>query len=181
MMYIYLTQSNLRICKLVLEFNYDAPSPYLKHPLGRIPHHIVYHYDSQKLVLASSTPVPFVLANAKYAAAINAGVIDPADESAKPVPETLPEGEYFPEMRDFSVELVSPVTLETVDLYASSFYSGSSCKSMRLCLGSSVLPWIPSNRLLGQSCLLLLVQGFSGVKTWLHGDEFVFFNLDSLV
>jgi hypothetical protein len=84
--------------------------------LGRTPHKISYHYESKKHVIATSKSIPFHLSQSKYLSAISAGVIDPDDEESKPQDDELESGKFYPQVGDYSIELVSSATLETVDM-----------------------------------------------------------------
>jgi hypothetical protein len=43
-------------------------------------------------------------------------VIDPEDEESKPVDDELESGKFYPDVGEYSLELVSSATLETVDM-----------------------------------------------------------------
>ncbi|KAJ3220748.1 Cleavage and polyadenylation specificity factor subunit 1 [Clydaea vesicula] len=132
--FMYLNkQGNLRICNLLQQFSYHLEAPFVKVNLGRTPLKISYHYESFKHVLATSTPVDFNLEKAKYAAALSAGVIDVNDEDAKPKPNDNDSGKYYPEIGSYALELVSPVTWETVDIHKMEEYE------MILCVESVLL------------------------------------------
>ncbi|KAJ3264692.1 Cleavage and polyadenylation specificity factor subunit 1, partial [Borealophlyctis nickersoniae] len=124
--FVYINhQGQLRICNLLPHFLYDSDWPYCKVPLRRTPQHLTYHEASETYVMSTSTPAPFVLSRARYTAALAAGVIEDGDE----LPETeemkrnswvkdsdREEGMYWPQFSSYALELVSPVTWETVDI-----------------------------------------------------------------
>ncbi|KAJ3211452.1 Cleavage and polyadenylation specificity factor subunit 1 [Entophlyctis luteolus] len=116
--FVYLNEMGLlRLCELPWQFNYDLEWPMCKIPLRRIPHKITYHFESQTYVLAASTPYPYNLSKAQQAAALAAGVLQQGEE-LEIVGERAKEdrtGLYYPSIGAFSLELISPVTWETVD------------------------------------------------------------------
>ncbi|KAJ3193589.1 Cleavage and polyadenylation specificity factor subunit 1 [Irineochytrium annulatum] len=118
--FVYVNEKGeLRLCQLFTQFNYDSHWPFCKVPLKRTPHHITYHYGSDTYVLAASTPVPFLLSKAQHAAALSAGVIEEG-ETLDTVRESSKEdrsGLYYPMTGATDLELVSPVTWETVDRF----------------------------------------------------------------
>ncbi|KNC97783.1 cleavage/polyadenylation factor CFT1 [Spizellomyces punctatus DAOM BR117] len=124
--FLYVTrQGSMRICQLPAHFTYDADWPYCKVPLRRTPQKLTYHHTSQTYVMATSVPVPFVLSKAQHAAAVAAGVIEAGDELPESEhtkrnfgvkDEDRDAGMYWPQVSSYSMELVSPVTWETVDV-----------------------------------------------------------------
>ncbi|KAJ3339361.1 Cleavage and polyadenylation specificity factor subunit 1 [Gonapodya sp. JEL0774] len=127
--FVYVNSNgNLRIARLPSAHNLDADWPIRKIPLKRTPHHVMAHATSQTFVLATSTTVPFILSRAQYAAAVLAGVIEEGEQVNGQVPtadplkpdtgmEGRPPGAFLPEDRQFQLELISPLTWETVDRY----------------------------------------------------------------
>ncbi|KAJ3417096.1 Cleavage and polyadenylation specificity factor subunit 1 [Chytridiales sp. JEL 0842] len=116
--FVYVTKEGmLRLCQLLWQFNYDGDWAYCKVPLKRTPHKITYHHHSETYTMAASVPTPFILSKAQHAAAVAAGVLD-AD--SKPEITEKPEERvnlYYPQVGSYSLELISPVTWETVDRY----------------------------------------------------------------
>ncbi|KAI8928665.1 CPSF A subunit region-domain-containing protein [Entophlyctis helioformis] len=116
-------KGSLRICQLPAQFNFDHDWPVCKVPLGRTVHKIAYHHASQTYAMATSTPEPFNVPRAQYASAVAAAVID----QGEPLPDAerrvtairelseLGPGMYEPLIDRYQIELVSPVTWETVD------------------------------------------------------------------
>jgi cleavage and polyadenylation specificity factor subunit 1 len=121
--FVYTTSSgHLRLCQLPSQFNLDHDWPVCKVPLGKTPTAVTYHYSSQTYILSTSLPKPFVFSKVQYDSTVAAGVIQEGDE----LPEQegrhygikdsqRDEGMYWPETQSYKVELVSPVTWETVD------------------------------------------------------------------
>ncbi|KAI9088335.1 CPSF A subunit region-domain-containing protein [Phlyctochytrium arcticum] len=118
--FMYVTaEGRMRVGHLPAHFNFDAPWPICKVPIQRTPQKITYHHSTQTYIVASSTPVPFKLSKAQHAAAIAAGVLEAGD----PLPETeatkkqdeRDKGMYWPQISAYSLEIISPVTWETVD------------------------------------------------------------------
>ncbi|KAJ3215584.1 Cleavage and polyadenylation specificity factor subunit 1 [Dinochytrium kinnereticum] len=118
--FVYVTETGLlRLCQLPWQFNYDTDWPFCKVNLRRTPQKVTYHYDSETYVIAASTPTPFRMSKAQHAAAMAAGVIEEG-ETLDIVRESSKEdrsGMYYPSIGSFNIELVSPVTWETVDRY----------------------------------------------------------------
>ncbi|KAL2918252.1 mRNA cleavage and polyadenylation factor subunit [Polyrhizophydium stewartii] len=113
----------LRLCQLPPHFNYDFPWPVCKVPLGRTVHRVAFHHSSSSLVMATSVPERFDVVHAQHASAVAAAVIDAKD----PLPESerrvtgmrelaeLKPGMYEAMVARYRVEIVSPVTWETID------------------------------------------------------------------
>ena len=118
------THGSLRICQLPEQFNFDNDWPCCKVPLHRSAHKLTCHYSSETYVMATSKMLPFSFAKAQYAAAVAFGVIEEGQalpDSEKKITgiRDLTEfetGMYFPLVEKFQLELVSPVTWETVDI-----------------------------------------------------------------
>ncbi|KAJ3053431.1 Cleavage and polyadenylation specificity factor subunit 1 [Rhizophlyctis rosea] len=123
--FVYVNSKNLlRLCTLPPHFVYDAHWPYCKVPMRRAPQCLTYHETTKTYVVATSTNAPFKLSRAKYTAAVSAGVIEdgeemPESEDAKRnagvKDEDRDPGMYWPQISAYAMELVSPVTWETVD------------------------------------------------------------------
>ena len=104
------------------QFNYDYDWAICKVPLGRSAQKVVYHVNSQKHILLTSNDKPFSLEVARYAAAIAAGVIINGDDL--PDGEKRPNidfneclnGKYFAKIQSYQMQLISPVTWESVDM-----------------------------------------------------------------
>ncbi|KXS16802.1 hypothetical protein M427DRAFT_55141 [Gonapodya prolifera JEL478] len=122
------SKGSLRISRLPLSQNLDADWPVRKISLKRTPHYVIPHASSETFVLATSTKVPFILNRAQYAAAVLAGVIEDGEQVNGQVPtadpltpdtgmESRPPGAFLPEERKYQLELVSPITWETVDRF----------------------------------------------------------------
>lgn len=118
-------KGSFRIAQLPAQFNYDFDWACCKIVLHRCTQKLAYHNVSQTHVLATSHDTPFSLDRARYAAAVAAGVIDDGDEM--PESETKPDtlqgserlpGMYEPNFQQFQLELVSPLTWETVDVFS---------------------------------------------------------------
>ncbi|KAJ3329950.1 Cleavage and polyadenylation specificity factor subunit 1 [Blyttiomyces sp. JEL0837] len=119
----------LRLCQVPWQFNYDTSWPVCRVPLRRTPNRITYHYDSQTYVMAASTSIAFFLPKAQQASALAAGVIEEGEE-LEIVKEKAKEdrtGMYFPTVGSYNLELVSPVTWETVDRFAFEEYEHVLC------------------------------------------------------
>ncbi|KAI8896608.1 CPSF A subunit region-domain-containing protein, partial [Globomyces pollinis-pini] len=124
--FCYMNQKGLfRLCQLPLQFNYDYDWGICVVPLGRAARKLSYHMDSETYVMATSRACPFEIEKARYMAAVSAGVIDDGDElpdSEKKVsgiaetPAEREPGQYIPSIDLFQLELVSPITWETVDI-----------------------------------------------------------------
>ncbi|KAJ3110285.1 Cleavage and polyadenylation specificity factor subunit 1 [Phlyctochytrium bullatum] len=118
--FVYVNDKGLlRLCQLPWQFDYDADWPTCRVPLKRTPQKIAYHYESETYVIAASTPVPFRMSKAQHAAAMAAGVIEEG-ETLDIVRDSSKEdrtGMYYPSISFYNLELVSPVTWETVDRY----------------------------------------------------------------
>ncbi|KAJ3100898.1 Cleavage and polyadenylation specificity factor subunit 1 [Phlyctochytrium planicorne] len=123
--FIYLNSYGLlRLCQLPWQFNYDMDWPFCKVNLKRTPQKVTYHYESETYVIAASTPSPFRLSKAQHAAALAAGVIEEG-ETLDIVRDSSKEdrtGLYYPSIPAFNIELVSPITWETVDRFAFNEY-----------------------------------------------------------
>jgi cleavage and polyadenylation specificity factor subunit 1 len=84
--FAYINQKGLfRLAHLPLQFTYDHQLPICKVPLERSAQKIAYHLSSQTYVMASSNRAVFQIDQARYMAAVAAGVIEEGDE--------LPESE----------------------------------------------------------------------------------------
>jgi cleavage and polyadenylation specificity factor subunit 1 len=84
--FAYINDKGLfRLAQLPLHFTYDHQLPICKVPLGRAAQKIAYHITSQTYILASSSRAVFQIDQARYMAAVAAGVIEEGDE--------LPESE----------------------------------------------------------------------------------------
>ncbi|KAJ3031697.1 UNVERIFIED_CONTAM: Cleavage and polyadenylation specificity factor subunit 1 [Siphonaria sp. JEL0065] len=118
--FVYVNDKGLlRLCQLPWQFNYDLEWPMCKVSLRRAPHKITYHFDSETYIMAASTPFPYNLSKAQQAAALAAGVLDQGEE-LEIVSEKAKEdrtGLYFASTGAYSLELISPVTWETVDRF----------------------------------------------------------------
>ncbi|KAJ3080544.1 Cleavage and polyadenylation specificity factor subunit 1 [Rhizoclosmatium hyalinum] len=118
--FVYVNEKGLlRLCQLPWQFNYDLEWPMCKVSLRRVPHKITYHFESDTYIMAASTPYPFNLSKAQQAAALAAGVLDQGEE-LEIVGEKAKEdrtGLYYPSTGTYSLELISPVTWETVDRF----------------------------------------------------------------
>ena len=121
--FVYVSdQGHLRLCQLPAQFNYDTEWPFCKIPLGRTPEKIANHYSSQTYIMGTSTPNEFIFSKAQYASAIASGVIDEGEELQDNEmrfygfrDENRIQGMYWPVSPEYKLELVSPVTWETVD------------------------------------------------------------------
>ncbi|CAG8638902.1 15184_t:CDS:10, partial [Funneliformis caledonium] len=92
----------LRLSELPSDFRYDMEWPIKKIPLNRTGYGIEYHAEMQVYALATSIPVEFIL----------------RDENGDPINDVEQErDQLLPETQKFSLELISPVTWETVDSY----------------------------------------------------------------
>lgn len=155
-----------RICQLPPQFSYDRDWPVCKVPLGRSAQKISYHPVSQTYVLATSTPAVFEIDKARYMAAVGAGVIQEGEElpdaekkvsGIMDVIEVREPGMYLPDISAYQLELISPVTWETVDMYLldeliiESKWLNSS-KFFQLKLWS----WLPKRTQVEGNCLLPL-------------------------
>ncbi|KAJ3087269.1 Cleavage and polyadenylation specificity factor subunit 1 [Quaeritorhiza haematococci] len=96
-------QGSLRICRLLPQFMYDAEWPFCRVRLRRIPQKITYHHSSETYVVATSVPVPFVLARAQHAAAVAAGVIEEGDESAANLPTGYEDRRMYISVQSFII------------------------------------------------------------------------------
>lgn len=163
----------LRISTLKPQFSYDTECPYLKIPLGRTPHKITCHYETGQLVMATSTPIPFHLAFAKYAAGLSAGVLDDDDEDKKPRPDAIPNGRYLPVIGDYSLELVSPVTWETIDIFKLGEYE------MVLCVETVTLETKHTES--GNKLYVVVGTGMFRGEDLTSRGRVLFTNLDSIV
>ncbi|KAI9344303.1 CPSF A subunit region-domain-containing protein [Obelidium mucronatum] len=118
--FVYVNEKGLlRLCQLPWQFNYDLEWPMCKVSLRRAPHKITYHFESETYIMAASTPFPFNLSKAQQAAALAAGVLDQGEE-LEIVSEKAKEdrtGLYFASTGAYSLELISPITWETVDRF----------------------------------------------------------------
>jgi cleavage and polyadenylation specificity factor subunit 1 len=121
--FIYVSdKGHLRLCQLPAQFNYDAEWPFCKIPLGRTPEKVANHYSSHTYVIATSTSSEFIFSKAQYASAVASGVIDEGEELLDSEmrfygfrDEHRTKGMYWPVSPLYKLELVSPVTWETVD------------------------------------------------------------------
>ncbi|TPX33999.1 2-dehydropantoate 2-reductase [Synchytrium microbalum] len=136
--FVYITKSqSIRIAQLPKTIEYDADWPHQRVPLAnKTPHKIAYHSSSETFALLTSTPVAWYASKANYAAAIAGGVGEMPDdaldddERAKRNPPVLDERDpalFLPEMGAYQLELVSPVTWETVDTYDFEEYEQVMC------------------------------------------------------
>ncbi|KAK9727894.1 mRNA cleavage and polyadenylation factor subunit [Basidiobolus ranarum] len=91
------SKGDMRISQLQPYMNYDMDWPIRKIPLRRSVTGIIYHLFSQKHAVLTATSTTFQL----------------KDENI-PMPP-LGVGEFLPEIKKYALELVSPVTWETVD------------------------------------------------------------------
>jgi cleavage and polyadenylation specificity factor subunit 1 len=83
--FAYVTDKGLfRLAQLPPQFTYDHEMPICKVMLGRSAHSIAYHMPTQTYALASSTRAVFRIDQARYMAAVAAGVI----ENGAELPET---------------------------------------------------------------------------------------------
>ncbi|KAJ1332862.1 hypothetical protein BSLG_008489 [Batrachochytrium salamandrivorans] len=122
--FLYINWKGLfRICQLPPQFNFDHDWPVCKVPINRTVHKITYHYASQTYVIATSIPERFDIPRAQYASAVAAAVIDDGDilpdaerrvTGIRELADIKP-GMYEATVDRYRVELVSPVTWETVD------------------------------------------------------------------
>ena len=117
------TKGSFRVCQLPAQFNYDNDWGCCKVLLQRAAHKVCYHSSSETHVMTTSESKEFLLHRAKYAAAVSAGVVldgDPLPEGESkigPVIESeVGPGEYDPQIEQYQLHLVSPVTWETVDM-----------------------------------------------------------------
>ncbi|KAI9015412.1 CPSF A subunit region-domain-containing protein [Hyaloraphidium curvatum] len=129
--FVYFNQASLlRVCQLPSRYDAEFHWPIRKIPLDRTPHHLVSHPSSEKVVLSSSKKVNFLLPRAQYAAAVTAGVIEDGEEYNGAMPDKDPlvptdvtrsslpvPGAYMPQTSAYSLELVSPITWEPVDVH----------------------------------------------------------------
>ncbi|TPX40593.1 hypothetical protein SeMB42_g03452 [Synchytrium endobioticum] len=135
--FVYVTHSSsLRLARLPSHIDYEYDWPHQRVPLKRTPHKITYHSASATYVVLTSTPTPWHLVKANHAAAIAGGVgdlpDDAIDESEKakkdaPVIEERDFGNYLPGVGLYQLELVSPVTWETVDTWSFDEYEQVLC------------------------------------------------------
>ncbi|CAG8433080.1 10709_t:CDS:10 [Diversispora eburnea] len=98
--FLYTNNEDLcRLSELPKDFKYHMEWPVKKIPLGRSVHGIEYHPEMQVYALLTSSPVDFIL-------------LDDNGESV----ETEQDSAFFlPETQKFVLELISPITWETVD------------------------------------------------------------------
>jgi cleavage and polyadenylation specificity factor subunit 1 len=123
--FVYVSdKGHLRLCQLPAQFNYDTEWPLCKIPIGRTPEKITNHYSSQTYVVGTSTSSEFIFSKAQYAAAVASGVIDEGEELLDSEmrfygfkDEIRTKGMYWPTAPLYKLELISPVTWETVDTY----------------------------------------------------------------
>ncbi|PKC68294.1 hypothetical protein RhiirA1_457369 [Rhizophagus irregularis] len=95
-------ENNLRLSGLPSDFRYDMEWPVKKIPLRRTGYGVEYHAEMQVYALATSIPVEFIL----------------GDENEDPINDAEQDrDQLLPETLKFSLELISPVTWETVDRY----------------------------------------------------------------
>ena len=113
------------MAQLPSHFTYDHEIPICKVPLGRSAHSIAYHIPSQTYVLSSSSRAVFQIDKARYMAAVAAGVIEngaelpEAEKKVSDIQDVIEDrepGMFLPEINACQIELVSPVTWETVDI-----------------------------------------------------------------
>ncbi|CAG8616381.1 1335_t:CDS:10, partial [Acaulospora colombiana] len=88
-----------RLSELPKEFTYDMEWPVRKILLHRSVHGIEYHPEMQVYALLSSSPVEFLL----------------RDENGDSIEIERDGAQFLPETLRFTLELISPVTWETVD------------------------------------------------------------------
>ena len=112
-----------RLAQLPSHFNFDHPWPLCKVPLGRTAKRITYHAETTTYVLASSKSAVFQVDKARYNAAVAAGVIQDGDEltpeerKVSDIQDVIMDrepGMYLPEVDNCELELISPVTWETI-------------------------------------------------------------------
>jgi cleavage and polyadenylation specificity factor subunit 1 len=79
--FAYINEKGLfRMAQLPIQFTYDNQLPICKVPLGRNANLISYHLPSQTYILGSSSRAVFQIDQARYMAAVAAGVIEAGDE-----------------------------------------------------------------------------------------------------
>ncbi|CAG8584006.1 12053_t:CDS:10 [Acaulospora morrowiae] len=88
-----------RLSELPKNFKYDMEWPVRKIMLHRSVHGIEYHPEMQVYALLSSSPVEFLL----------------KDENGESIEIERDSAQFLPETLRFTLELISPVTWETVD------------------------------------------------------------------
>nr|CAG8506381.1 12436_t:CDS:10 [Entrophospora candida] len=88
-----------RFSELSKEFLYDMEWPVRKISLGRSVHGIEYHPEMQVYALMTSTPIEFHM----------------KDENGVPTDVDGDSSQFLPETQNFTLELISPITWETVD------------------------------------------------------------------
>ena len=182
--FVYMTEGgNLRICQLPAQFDYGSDWPTCKISLGKTPMRVASHYASRTYVVATCSPVPFQLSRAQYTSAIAAEVIKDGEQIPESEVRTYglkdtqrDEGMYWPETAAYKLELVSPVTWETVDRYCFAFHfrvmlSHGDDSLVSICKRLSTSRLFKSLSLrarklrLDLNCILLLEPPSCGVKT----------------
>ncbi|KAI9205850.1 CPSF A subunit region-domain-containing protein [Polychytrium aggregatum] len=129
--FLYATSGgSVKIAQLPSQFRFDTEWPVCKVSLHRTAHKITYHHPSLTYAMSTSTKVPFALSRAQHAAAVAAGVIEEAEETEGGNRNSDLERDvmrYLPEVSAHRLELVSPVTWETVDKYIFDEYEQVLC------------------------------------------------------
>ncbi|CAH1761431.1 3424_t:CDS:10 [Entrophospora sp. SA101] len=92
-------EDDCRFSELSKEFLYDMEWPVRKISLGRSVHGIEYHPEMQVYALMTSTPIEFHM----------------KDENGVPTDVDGDSSQFLPETQNFTLELISPITWETVD------------------------------------------------------------------
>ena len=112
-----------RLAQLPSHFDFDHPWPICKVPLGRTAKRITYQPESRTYVLASSKSAVFQVDKARYNAAVAAGVIQDGDEltpeerKVSDIQDVIMDrepGMYLPEVDNCELELITPVTWESI-------------------------------------------------------------------
>ncbi|CAG8629175.1 177_t:CDS:10 [Dentiscutata erythropus] len=93
------TQDVCRLSELPTDFQYDMEWTVKKVQLNRSVYGIEYHPEMQVYALLTSLPVEFLL----------------RDENGEPIEFERDSSQFLPETQKFTLELISPVTWETVD------------------------------------------------------------------
>ncbi|CAG8621050.1 17852_t:CDS:10, partial [Gigaspora margarita] len=93
------TQDVCRLSELPTDFQYDMEWTVKKVQLNRSVYGIEYHPEMQVYALLTSLPVEFLL----------------RDENGEPIEFERDSSQFLPETQRFTLELISPVTWETVD------------------------------------------------------------------
>ncbi|KAG9306400.1 hypothetical protein G9A89_018283 [Geosiphon pyriformis] len=88
-----------RMSELPRDFSYDMEWAVRKVPLGRSVHGVEYHPEMQVYIVMTSEPIPFHI----------------RDENGDPIDGEHDDAHYRPDTYRYFLELVSPITWETVD------------------------------------------------------------------